>query len=94
MTTFNFADLLDIVAAAVPERTAMVCGHETVSYGELKDRVDRLAAALNTLGNTARKVRIEFSPAGGPPLAHSDAETRDVVGVRGWNSALVGKQQS
>ena len=50
MTTFNFADLLDIVASAVPERTAMVCGHETVSYGELKDRVDRLAAALNTLG--------------------------------------------
>jgi len=50
MTSFNFADLLDIVTAAVPERTAMVCGREMVTYGELKDRVDRIAAALNTRG--------------------------------------------
>ena len=32
-------------------------------------------AALNTLGNTARRVRIEFSPAAGPPLAHTDQGT-------------------
>ena len=36
---------------------------------------DRELAMLNTLGNTQRRVRIEFSPSSGQPLVHHRAET-------------------
>lgn len=48
--SFNFADLLALVAAEVPERTALVCGNERMTYAELADRVGQLAAFLDHRG--------------------------------------------
>jgi len=45
--SFNFADLLALVAGEVPQRTALVCGDERMSYAELASRVEQLAAALD-----------------------------------------------
>ncbi|EHB58843.1 o-succinylbenzoate--CoA ligase [Mycolicibacterium rhodesiae JS60] len=42
--TFNFADLWELVCAALPERTAIVCGEQRRSFAELDDRAARLAA--------------------------------------------------
>ena len=48
--TFNLADLFEIVAAQVPERTAVICGTQRLSYAELDARADRLAALLQQRG--------------------------------------------
>ena len=48
--TFNLADLLEVVAGAVPERTAFVCGAQRLSYRELDERATRLASALRARG--------------------------------------------
>jgi acyl-CoA synthetase (AMP-forming)/AMP-acid ligase II len=48
--SFNFADLLALVAGEVPTRTALVCGGERLSYADLAARVERLAAALEHRG--------------------------------------------
>ncbi len=48
--TFNLADLFEIVAQAVPERTAVVCGDRQLSYRELDERATRLASALRARG--------------------------------------------
>jgi hypothetical protein len=45
---------------------------------------DAALATLNTLGNTRRRVRIEFSPTGPPPMTHdADAEigSADLLGL-------------
>jgi len=42
--TFNLADLFDVVAAAVPEREAVVAGTRRVTYRELAERVTWLAS--------------------------------------------------
>ena len=48
--SFNFADLLALVASEVPTRTACVCGDERISYAEFAARVERLAAWLEHRG--------------------------------------------
>ncbi len=52
MTTrsFNLADLFEVVASAVPERTAFICGAQRLSYRELDERATRLASALRARG--------------------------------------------
>ncbi|MFM4748272.1 (2,3-dihydroxybenzoyl)adenylate synthase [Aeromonas veronii] len=42
--------LLDDSAARYPERTALICGERTLSYGQLKREVDALAARLAARG--------------------------------------------
>lgn len=48
--SFNYSDLLELVAGEVPDRPAMVCGDETLSYAEFGRRVSRLAAFLDHRG--------------------------------------------
>ena len=48
--TFNLADLFEIVAAAVPDREALVCGDRRLTYAALDDRANRLAAVLTARG--------------------------------------------
>ena len=48
--SFNFADLLAVVSAAVPDRPAVICGAESLSYLELDQQSDRLAAFLSLRG--------------------------------------------
>ena len=48
--TFNLADLFEIVATAVPERTAFICGDKRLSFRELDQRATRLASALRARG--------------------------------------------
>lgn len=46
--SFNFADLFECVAAAVPDRPAVVCGEDTLTYRELNQRASALAGFLNS----------------------------------------------
>jgi len=48
--TFNLADLFEIVAGAVPERTAFRCGDARLSFRELDASATRLASALRARG--------------------------------------------
>jgi len=48
--TFNLADLFEIVASAVPERTALIYGDARTSYAELDQRASALACALQAHG--------------------------------------------
>jgi 3-oxocholest-4-en-26-oate---CoA ligase len=48
--TFNLADLLEVVAEAVPERLAFVCGEQQLTYRELNERSTQLASAMRQLG--------------------------------------------
>ncbi|NBU25202.1 MAG: long-chain fatty acid--CoA ligase [Gammaproteobacteria bacterium] len=48
--SFNYSDLLDLVAGEVPDRPAMVCGDETIPYADFARRVARLAAFLDRRG--------------------------------------------
>jgi len=48
--TFNLADLFEVVAEAVPERLAFVCGQQQLSYRQLDERANQLAHALLNLG--------------------------------------------
>jgi len=48
--SFNYSDLLDLVAREVPDRPAMICGDETLSYAEFARRASRLAAFLDHRG--------------------------------------------
>ncbi|HZJ28339.1 MAG TPA: AMP-binding protein, partial [Acidimicrobiia bacterium] len=43
---YNLADLFELVAAAVPEREALVCDGRSFTFSELDERVNRLAAHL------------------------------------------------
>lgn len=44
--TYNFADLWESVAAAVPQRTALVCDDRRQTFAALEDRSSRVAAVL------------------------------------------------
>lgn len=46
----NLADLFEIVAASVPERTAFVAGELRLDYATLDERSDRLADVLRSAG--------------------------------------------
>ena len=48
--TFNLADLFEIVAQAVPERIAFVCGDARLTFAELDARATRLASSLRAHG--------------------------------------------
>jgi len=48
--SFNLADLFEVVAGAVPERTAFVCGAQHLSYRALDERATQLASALHQRG--------------------------------------------
>ena len=48
--TFNLADLFEVVAEAVPDRTAFICGDQHLSFHELDQRATRLASALQNRG--------------------------------------------
>lgn len=47
---YNLADLFEIVADAVPERTAVVCGARRLTFAQLDERATRLAHALAQSG--------------------------------------------
>ncbi len=44
--SFAFADLWELVAEQVPDREALVCGATRLTYAQLDERADRLAAHL------------------------------------------------
>ena len=44
--SFNFADLFDVVAGAIPDRAAVVCGDQTLTFAELNERAAALAGYL------------------------------------------------
>ncbi len=48
--TFNFADVWEAVAPRVADRTALVCGDQRRTYGELAERVNRLVRHLRSVG--------------------------------------------
>ena len=48
--SFNLADLFEVVAGTVPERTAFICGEQRLSFRQLDDRATRLASALRARG--------------------------------------------
>ena len=48
--TFNLADLFEIVAEAVPERKAFICGAQQLSFAELNTRANQLGNALRAKG--------------------------------------------
>ncbi|MCP4300823.1 MAG: acyl-CoA synthetase [Gammaproteobacteria bacterium] len=48
--SFNFADLFDVVARAVPDRPVVVCGEESLTYAELNERASALAGYLHASG--------------------------------------------
>ena len=48
--SFNLADIFEVVAQAVPERTAFVCGAQCLSFAQLDERATRLASALRAQG--------------------------------------------
>jgi acyl-CoA synthetase (AMP-forming)/AMP-acid ligase II len=50
MTSFNLADLFELVADAVPDREALVCGGRRLTYRELDERATRLANHLRSQG--------------------------------------------
>ena len=50
---WNFADLFEAVADAVPERTALICGDRRLTFAELDERSSRLANHLIATGVTA-----------------------------------------
>ena len=47
---YNLADLFELVAAAVPEREALVCDGRSFTFSELDERANRLAAHLAAAG--------------------------------------------
>ncbi|MGI8754426.1 MAG: acyl-CoA synthetase [Acidimicrobiales bacterium] len=48
--TYNFADLWEAVAPRVADRTALVCGAQVRTFGDLSERVNRLAHHLRGYG--------------------------------------------
>ena len=48
--TFNLADLFEVVADAVPDRTALVTDRGRFTYAQVEDRSNRLAHALAAAG--------------------------------------------
>jgi acyl-CoA synthetase (AMP-forming)/AMP-acid ligase II len=50
MSRFQFADIFEDVADAVPDEEALVCGEQRLSYAQLDERATRLAHALADRG--------------------------------------------
>jgi fatty-acyl-CoA synthase len=68
---FNLAQVVDAVAAAVPDREAIVWRDRRVTYGQFAERTDRLANHLLARGATVRAERdaLEGSDSGQDHLA-------------------------
>jgi acyl-CoA synthetase (AMP-forming)/AMP-acid ligase II len=49
-TSFNFADLFELMVDAVPDRLALVAGEQKRTYAELEERANRLAHHLSSAG--------------------------------------------
>jgi long-chain acyl-CoA synthetase len=49
-TALNLASILDHAARMIPDRGAVTCGGRTVTYGELEQQSQRVAAALAAIG--------------------------------------------
>ncbi len=49
-TTFNFADVWEFIADAVPDREALVCGPRRLTFAELEARANRFANHLLAAG--------------------------------------------
>jgi acyl-CoA synthetase (AMP-forming)/AMP-acid ligase II len=47
---FHLADLFETVAQTVPDRVAVIGEHEQLTFAQLNDRCDRLAAGLSAQG--------------------------------------------
>jgi fatty-acyl-CoA synthase len=60
-TQFNLARVFDTVAAAVPEREAIIWGDRRLTYGELADRSRRLGKYLHSRGLGLRTPRSELA---------------------------------
>jgi hypothetical protein len=54
----SVAEIIEEIAAATPERTAITFRDQTVSYGELNDRANRLAHFLNSQVSLAQDQRV------------------------------------
>ncbi len=50
MSEFQLADIYEAMADAIPDRTALVCGEESLSYAQLDERATRLAHVLAEQG--------------------------------------------
>jgi acyl-CoA synthetase (AMP-forming)/AMP-acid ligase II len=50
VTTFNLADLYELVADAVPDREALIAGDRRLTYRALDERANRLAHHLSSIG--------------------------------------------
>jgi amino acid adenylation domain-containing protein len=62
--------VLDLIGAVAPERTAIVCGEERLTYGELIARVERLARFLVSCGaGPDRLVCVAIEPSPWAPIA-------------------------
>lgn len=48
--TFNLADLFEVVAGCVADRTAFRCGKQALTFGELDQRANRFGSALRARG--------------------------------------------
>ena len=52
----DFIETLNATVSRCPEKTAVVAGNETVTFGEIKDRINKIAAILQADGITAGKI--------------------------------------
>ncbi|MGH2758056.1 MAG: acyl-CoA synthetase [Actinomycetota bacterium] len=50
MSTFNLADLFELVVDAAPDRESLIAGDRRLTYEELDDRANRLAHHLASIG--------------------------------------------
>jgi 3-oxocholest-4-en-26-oate---CoA ligase len=62
MTEFALADLFETVARAVPDRECVVQGDRRLRYGELRERVERLASWFTAQGLGQVRERAELEP--------------------------------
>ena len=61
----NTAEFLQISSMVVPERTALVCGDQSITYMEMAQRVNRLANALQARG-VQRGTKVAVMAMNGP----------------------------
>ena len=68
--TFNLGDLLEIVGEAAPDKLAVIAGKARLTYRDLNDRVDRVAAALKRRG-IARGMTVGVMLYNGPEIVET-----------------------
>lgn len=59
---YNYAELFAAVAAAMPDRDCIVFRNQRLSYGDVRERVNRLANLLLSHGVTIQRPRAELRP--------------------------------